>query len=150
MNVNAAWETSADSFRCRWFVAWEKFGDNEIAGAVAGYSGGGSYVVERFYGKLEDEELTALWIDMTDTISGDEIEFEDCGEEADRISDSALQKIWEWNDNDQWCDADQVSLIEGKSAELDSSDDMVYLSPNTAPFLREICERAGLTAGPVD
>jgi hypothetical protein len=151
MNINAAWETSEDDLcRCRWFVAWENFGENEIAGAVAGYSGGGSYVVERFYGKLENEEFTALWIDMTDTVSGDEIEFEECGESAERISDSALQTIWEWNDNDQWCDADCVTLIEDKRGELKASEDMLFLPLNSAPFVREVCEGAGLTAGPVN
>lgn len=43
MKINGAWEeTQDDKFICRWCVAWDAVGPDKIAGAVAGYAGGGA------------------------------------------------------------------------------------------------------------
>jgi hypothetical protein len=149
MKINAAWEVrSGDKLICRWFVAWQEAGKNEIAGAIAGFCGGGSFLVERFYGKLSKNSFTSLWIDLTDRVSGEDIEFEDCGKEIETITDSGLDEVWKWNNNDIWCDMDEVVLIDGKTPELDADEDMLYLNQGSAPFLHDLCEMAGLTAGP--
>lgn len=42
MKTNAAWEIKTKSKAiCRWIVAWDEVKKDEIAGAVAGYAGGG-------------------------------------------------------------------------------------------------------------
>ena len=75
--INAAWEDRGKKKTiCRWFVAWKSVGSDEIAGAVAGFSGGGTFQVERFYGKTQKGKLTALWIDCTDCINGKGITFD--------------------------------------------------------------------------
>jgi len=149
MKINAAWEVrSGDKLICRWFVAWQETGKNKIAGAIAGFCGGGSFLVERFYGKLSQGRFTSLWIDLTDRVTGEDIEFEDCGDEIIAITDSGLENVWEWNNNDIWCDMDEVVLKDGKTNELDEEEDMLYLSQDSAPFLHDLCEMAGLTAGP--
>jgi hypothetical protein len=149
MKINAAWEIKTKSKAiCRWIVAWDDVKKDEIAGAVAGYAGGGGFVVERFYGKLKGGKLTALWIDFTDTISGNEIEFDDCGDQALAVAEAGLDAIWEWNDNDAWSDTDEVILLNSKSSDLKKVKDMLHLGEESLPCLQMICEKAGLTAAP--
>ena len=148
MLVNAAWEDKGKKAICRWFVSWDAVGGNELAGAVAGFGGGGAFIVERFYVKLGGEKLMALWIDSTDHISKKEVDFDNCGEKALSICESALDAIWEWNDNDEWGDTDEVVLLKTKRGDLVAKKEMLYLVKDSAPFLRTICEKAGLTAAP--
>jgi hypothetical protein len=149
MKINAGWEVSScGKSICRWFIGWSEIGENEIAGAIAGYCGGGAFIVERFYGKFEDECFKSLWIDLTDRVSGEDIEIDECSDDVITVTESGLSKIWEWNDNDVWCDTDEVVLAEGKSELVISVDDMLYLDRDQAQFLRELCEKAGLTAAP--
>ena len=152
MHINAGWERKSENKAiCRWFVAWSEIKGMEYSGAIAGYSGGGAFIVERFYAKTDSTgQLTKLWIDFTDHLSGDEIEFDDCGENALTISESCLDCVWDWNDNDIWNDTDQVVLRNDKQSLIKADDDLLLFSDNQAPFLKKICEYAGLTAAPKD
>ena len=53
-----------------------------------------------------------------------------------------------WNDNDEWGDSDEVVLLKTKREDLAAKKEMLYLAKDSAPFLRTICEKAGLTAAP--
>ena len=69
--INAGWETrKGNKSICRWFVCWRVVADDQIVGAVAGYSGGSSFEVERFYGRLDGGNLSSLWMDFTDRVTG--------------------------------------------------------------------------------
>jgi hypothetical protein len=149
MLINAAWEAKAKKKAiCRWFIAWTKLGSNEYAGAIAGYGGGGSFIVERFYAKEKGGTLASLWIDFTDVVTGKEIEFDECGAKALAAAEEGLDCIWEWNDNDAWSDNDEVILLADKRADLIANKDMLYLANNSASFLKTLCEKAGLIAAP--
>ena len=149
MFMNAAWEArQKKKFICRWFVAWTKLGADDYAGAVAGFGGGGSFVVERFYAKEKGGKLESLWIDFTDVVTGKEIDFDKCGKKALAAAEEGLDSIWEWNDNDAWGDNDEVILQDDKRADLVAKNDMLYLAKDNAIFLKTICEKAGLTAYP--
>ena len=150
MLINAGWEKKSKTKAiCRWFIAWEKISASEYAGAVAGFSGGGSFIVERFYAQEKGGNLTHLWIDFTDVITGKEIDFDKCGKKALIAAEGCLDCIWEWNNNDTWGDSDQVILRLDKRADLVTKKDMLYLKKDAkAAFLMTICEKAGLTAAP--
>lgn len=129
-------------------MAWDAVGPDEVAGAVAGYAGGGSFVVERFFATLKKDAVVGLWIDYTDRITGKEIDFDRCGKKALAICESGLDEIWNWNDNDIWGDTDEVVLQNGKASELSKKKEMQYLTHDSALFVRTVCEEAGLTAAP--
>ena len=149
MFINAAWETKIKTKAiCRWFVSWAKLGADEYAGAVAGYGGGGSFIVERFYAKEKGGKLVSLWIDFTDVITGNEIDFSKLKKKALAAAEEGLDCIWKWNDNDAWGDNDEVLLKNDKRTELGAKKDMLYLAADSAAFLKTICEKAGLTAAP--
>jgi hypothetical protein len=149
MHVNAGWEQRAKGKAiCRWLVAWEPVSGTQVAGAVAGYSGGGTFVVERFVGTPEGDTFEALWIDFTDRMSGREIDFNSCGRKALATCEAALDMVWEWNDNEVWNDTDEVVLKPERADALTKRRDMLYLTSDTALWIGAACERAGLTAAP--
>ena len=149
MHINAGWEeTTKGKAICRYLVAWQSVSTTQVAGAVAGYAGGGSFVVERFVGTLKGDTFVALWIDYTDRVSGKEIEFDSCGKKALAMCESGLDMVWEWNDNDVWSDTDEVVLRSDKAGELLRKKEMRYLASDTAPWVRTVCAKAGLTGAP--
>ena len=153
-SINAAWEIrDRSNLICRWFVAWQSVSENNIAGIVAGYTGGGSYTAESFFGTLEADQLTSLWIDYTDVIKREEIDFAELGPNVQTACSDANKLLWRWNDNDQWSDSDRIVLKKGNRKHLEMFDekDMLYLEMGdgwNAPFIGAICELAGLTAAP--
>ena len=104
--------------------------------------------VERFYGRLDDGNLRSLWMDFTDRVTGEEVDFDTLDDEIRSACESALDQIWEWNDNDEWGDSDEVVLLKTKREDLAAKKEMLYLAKDSAPFLQAICEKAGLTAAP--
>ncbi len=143
-SISAGWEGET----CRWFVALKDVSETEIAGAVAGYSGGGTFEVERFYARHSDDALEALWVDYTDRVSNEEIDFETLDQEILQVCEQGLGCIWEWNDHDEWSDSDRVALRAEKTDELESNGDMLLLVTDASSFVRDICKAAGLTAAP--
>jgi len=149
MNISAGWEKRTRSKAiCRWFVAWKEMENGGLAGAVAGYSGGGSFIVERFFARVKEEKLYACWIDYTDVISGKEIEFDKCGPRALLICEECLDEIWRWNNHAIWSDTDEVILRRDKMATLETSGDMLFFTSVDKQFIKSICAKAGLTAAP--
>ena len=43
LKINAGWEERDGRTVCRWIVVWSEASEGEIAGALGGYSGGGSF-----------------------------------------------------------------------------------------------------------
>ncbi|MBM3384822.1 MAG: hypothetical protein FJY40_06785 [Betaproteobacteria bacterium] len=147
--INAGWEVRGKKSICRWFVCWRVMGSNDtLVGALAGFSGGGSFEVERFYGKLKKKNLASLWVDFTDRVSDEEIEFDSLDESIRQLCESALDQIWEWNDNDVWSDTDEVVLRKDMKSRTAVDEDMLLFATAKPPFLKELCGLGGLTAAP--
>jgi hypothetical protein len=144
--LNAGWELKNNKAICRWFISWKDLGENQIAGAIAGYLGGGSFMVERFYATYTLEGISALWIDFTDLVSNSEIEFSTLGNDILTATADAEDEIWNWNIEDAWLDEEELIIDQDKLQELNSEGDMAYLNTGSMPYLRQICELAGLTA----
>ena len=148
-NVNAGWEERDGRSICRWILVWQETGPGVIAGVLGGYSGGGSFQLEQLYAKFSDDGLTNLLIDTEDKVTGDYIVFfEDVPGEILSLCDDAQDVVWEWHDEDEWEDAEQLLLLEGRASELSSDGQLLYLAKDFTPFAREILEKAGITAAP--
>ena len=149
-NKNAGWEQRDERAICRWFICWKEITATEWAGALAGYSGGGSFQGEIFYAKFIDSELVSLMIDLEDKVTNEEIDFfDDVPAEIISEADDAMDEIWEWNDQDEWEEREQALLLEDKKDLLEKDGDMLYLRGPKAEIVHKICELAGLTAGPL-
>lgn len=151
IKINAAWEQRADRAICRWFIAWSDISDDCFAGAVAGFSGGGTFQKEFFLARHNGSDLTSLLIDIEDKVSGDEIYFDDdVSDEIKAICYDCDDIIMGWMDEDSWYDYDQLILSYVKEADLDQKDDMLYLGSDKPLHLGFILESLGVTAAPRD
>jgi hypothetical protein len=149
--INAGWERSGDGAICRWIIVWQELPEGQLAGAIGGYSGGGSFQVEQFYAKHLNGKLTNLFIDLEDKITGAAIEYwVDVPSDISQISDDAQDVIFEWNDRDEWEDSDQLILLEGKRRALREERDMLLLGLDYTSFAKDILASIGITAAPVD
>jgi len=152
--ISADWESKSSSRAIsRWFCILSPLAEDKYAGYIAGYSGGGCFEVEKIYCHLEGKNVHALWCDMTDRISGEEIDFDELSSETQDAFDGARAELWKWNDNDIWCEEDQLLLIESNRNETDEEDGLLHFQSAGMTYsdliaVREICELAGLTAGP--
>jgi hypothetical protein len=146
--LNGAWEKRDKKFICRYLIAWSDISNSEKVGFVTGYCGGGTFLCEKFYAFFENDQVKQLWIDYTDRISGYEIDFQTVEEQfLDKIA-SIESEIWEWNNEDEWFDEDQLVLLAKRKKDLQESEDLLLLNQDKASFLQIICEKAGLTASP--
>lgn len=138
-----------DGYRCRWFMCWRDLGDGRLIGAVGGYAGGGAFILENFYAEHQGETLSSLKIDLEDKISGDEIEFdEDVPEALVLVAEDAIDVAYEWCDQDEWEEAEQLFLKDDKKNELEDNDDMLIAGSAWHPSIPKILELAGVTAAP--
>ena len=146
---NAGWEIGVQGKSiCRWFVSWKQIEYGKLAGAVAGYTGGGVFEVERFFATLKEGELTSLWIELEDRINGNEVSFDDLPKDIVNECENCLDCIWDWNDNNVWGDTDEVVLIQSVCEEATKDGAMYLHATAVESFVKVVCEKAGLTAAP--
>lgn len=149
MDYSGLWEKREGRTVCRAFAAWEKLSETEVAGVVAGYAGGGTFIQENFYCQFSGAKPIKLIIDFTDHISGEECSFDDLDSSASVLADQALDLLLEFHDQDSWEDAEQLILLAGKGEEMDSvEDDLLKGGVKYPEFLENLFEYAGLTAKP--
>jgi hypothetical protein len=88
-------------------------------------------------------------IDTEDKITGDEIDFfDDVSSDLLEICDDAQDIVLEWNDPDEWEDAEQLLLQDGRVGDLTPTEDLLVLEKGSSIFLKDILEHAGITAAP--
>jgi hypothetical protein len=149
MFINGAWEARSETiFICRWLVAWENTTEGGMIGAIAGYSGGGSFEVERFRLWSLDQQVSKIWVDFTDRLSKEEIDFNTLPPDELLICEEAIDKLWEWNDSEVWNESDNIVLIEKLLPRLIFLDGLYVYQTSVNPFLSVICEKTGLTSAP--
>jgi hypothetical protein len=149
MKVNGCWEKKTrNRFICRWFVAWDTPSPDILAGAIAGYSGHAAFQVERFLAIRKAGTLIHFYYDFRDAIADEEIDFDSKAQKYLSICESALDSIWEWNDNDEWAASDDVILKKGCDLELERQGELLLLRKSDEGALGQLCQLMGLTAGP--
>ena len=160
--VHAGWECRPGApARCRWFCIWKDVPDvaceesvgRVFAGYYAGYSGGGTFEVEKFRGEIYDDELLSLWTVYEDLVNGTDINWEEVEEAVVETCDDALKVLWQWNNEDLWCDNDSLYINESRRCLTIQNGDMLTTSSgewNSEDFklLMDICALGGLTARP--
>jgi hypothetical protein len=159
--IEAGWERDGDDYRCRWCVISRPLNEDDygrIAGVGAGYSGGGTFEVERFYLEIDDDgEATKLIIESGhDAINDPDREgegidwFSDMDEDVREAAEAAYILLLRWNDEDAWGNDDQLHLRADKlnEPELQEDDDMLRIRTDDEPYPRWVCDAIGLSASP--
>lgn len=149
MHYSGLWEKRDGRVICRAFAAWTELSDSSLAGIVAGYAGGGTFVQENFYCEHEDATPTKLIIDYTDHITGEESPFDDLDQSAIDASEEALDLLLDLHDKDAWEDEEQLLLVNQDGLiSIQEADDLIKAGVDTPIYLVRIFEDAGLTAKP--
>ena len=149
MEYSGLWERRDGRIICRAFAAWIKLSDSSLAGVVAGYAGGGSFIQENFYCEFNDAMPTKLIIDYTDHVSGEESPFDDLDQNVIDSAEEALDLLLDLHDQEAWEDEEQLLLVtlDGLSG-LEESDDLINAGIAVPVCLSQLFENAGLTARP--
>ena len=148
-NINAGWEQRESDHILRHFIAWNDDENGKISGSVAGYIGGGEFLIEPFYATYNNGELTSLIFDLYDSISKQEVSFIEVVPMVNQIiSENTFDLLWDWNNKDIWEEEDRLILLEDKVPLLKKVEDLLILNNNTNPFLPQICEYVGLLSKP--
>jgi len=149
MNYSGLWEKREGRIICRAFAAWTELSDSSLAGIVAGYAGGGSFIQENFYCEFAGGTATKLIIDFTDHVSGEESSFDDLGQSAIDASEEGLDLLLDLHDQDAWEDREQLLLLnKAELADIDEADDLIKAGVPTPVYLSRLFDDAGLTAKP--
>ena len=135
--INAAWEKRGEQCICRWMIVWKRVGESSIVGVLSGYSGGGSFQLEQFVAHFSDTALRSLLIDLEDKITGEEINFfENVPSDLLEICDNAQDIVLEWNDQDEWEDAEQLILAADRKEILSQKEDLILLRTGNFVFFK--------------
>jgi hypothetical protein len=149
LKINAGWEKRENRAICRWILVWKEINEVSLAGALGGYSGGGSFQLEGFYAIHSEGQLTNLMIDLEDKITFEEIDFfNDVPKDVRTTCSIALDVTTGWHDQDQWYEGDQLLLRDERRGELISDGDMLLLSNSQNQFMKPILKSIGITAAP--
>jgi len=149
MDYSGLWEKRDGRTICRAFAAWKSISSDEIAGVVAGYSGGGSFLQENFYCQFSGDKPSRLIIDYTDHISGEESPFDDLDQSAIDASEEALDLLLDLHDQDAWEDEEQLLLLDtAELSGIQEADDLMKAGVTTPTYLSRLFDDAGLTAKP--
>ena len=149
MKISGGWEKRDGRSVCRYMAVWQDLDGASFCGAVAGYSGGGAFQLERFYAKHSGGSLTSLMIDLEDKVTGAEIDFfDDVPDEIRAQCDDCEDVILDWHDRDEWEEAEQLLLNTDNQDQLGISGDMGTFSNAEIPFAAEILSGIGATVSP--
>lgn len=170
---DAGWELRPDAVApnraiTRWFVMYAAttIDQKSVAGIAAGYQGGGSFTMQRFYAEFDCKHwewtpgsTTSLRFEdrMEDSITGEVYELEDRlaskNQNALHIMVNADAVFWRWHegDVDEGFQGDSLLLRPElwDHEECERDEDMIRMRSDFDPWVREVCEHLGLTAAPV-
>jgi hypothetical protein len=173
-DIDAGWEVNApDGAICRWCYIYHLMLDDEgeticdengwrIVGVAAGYSGGGSFEVERFYlVGMTPDDISKLYIEgQGEVIGGTQFEtnwWVDMDPKIVAIAEASYHTFFKWHALEDWEGADRLSFnwklrsdsyVVKKSSKKAGT--MYYaLTDDDNPWTQTLRERLGLTAGRV-
>jgi hypothetical protein len=111
-----------------------------IVGAIGGYSGGGSFQLEKFSVMQDEKIITSAYDDLSDELSCDDITIcEDC---VDKVLSFHSKKIWE--------DSDALYLKKGIKKTLVGKEDLLFGgSKDIEKSLMPLFEIIGLISSPI-
>jgi hypothetical protein len=134
---NGCWEIRNDRAICRWMIAWVTTQGGFI-GCAAGYSGGGSFQLERFYMTADNLHLEC------------DFDYEEIApDEARLVAEDCQDFILGFHDANVWLQSDNLILNSDKQILMKCDKDLLYGSTDTVDQFKKIFIKLGLTAQPI-
>lgn len=134
---SGCWEKRKGRSICRWMISWVER-ENLIVGAIAGYSGGGGFQLEKFSIQNTDKIYISANTDLSKILSQDLIA---CTEDCQDI-------ILLYHEENQWYEADTLYLIKDREVELIKFDDCLVSGTKMPVKFKGIFNSIGLITLP--
>lgn len=149
LSVNAGWEARNGQPICRWMLVWVELSQDEFAGCAAGYSGGGSFQMEKFYLQRSAGEIALLQIDNEEKISGEFADFSSVvPHRAVLVCEDCQDEVISWHDAGIWEETDNLFLLKERSHKLVAHEDMLIFKNSNADAVVKVLECIGVTSKP--
>jgi len=132
---SGSWEIKDGRSICRWFISWSEYKDGFI-GAIAGYSGGGSFQLEKFY------------ISNSKVVTSDEEDYADLDTDALVNAEDGQDLIFAYNDEEKWFESDTLILMDLNLDEFDENTGFLSIGEKVPEMLIQLYEKVGLTSKP--
>ena len=132
---NGGWERRSDHVICRWMVAWFNRNKN-LYGAVAGYSGGGCFQLERF--SIKDGKVSIEAYE--DIIFENEVDKSEC--------ELCLDKILSKHSSETWESSETLYLNDLQLQQENQNQEMIIAGDKMPEILLKIFESVGLITKP--
>lgn len=135
---SGCWETRPERIICRWILAWVPR-KQDVAGCIAGYSGGGAFQCEKFV--ILGQEI---YLECDDDLSilGDQTMISDTEDCLDKVLSFHQEEVWE---------SSETLLLRSQDAlgEITLSEDLILAGVDHIPIhLSELFKRVGLISRP--
>jgi hypothetical protein len=111
---NGCWENRSERAICRWMLVWLLL-ENRVLGCIAGYSGGGSFQLEKF--QLTDQKLI---LEADDDFSL-ELQNHDIN-----ITEDCQDLVMDFHDQVLWIENENLVLNNEKILLMNSSGDLLF------------------------
>jgi hypothetical protein len=132
---NGCWEQRENRVICRWIIVWKTLGKKHYAGCIGGYSGGGSFQLEKFY--INKQKIVFGFDDTFSTLSSKILEH------TENCQDYALSP----HDSKSWLESDNLVLSLNNAVGED--DTIITEGDPIDEDLIVVFEKVGLTARPI-
>lgn len=113
INWNGCWEVRDGRTICRWMVAWKSL-NNAIVGCIDGYSGGGTFQLEKFY------------VDNKRILTSDIRAFEELLDEEIRTAEDCQDEVLNFHDQTIWLDCDNLVLASKCAVSFQGREDLLF------------------------
>ena len=136
INWNGCWEKRVDRYVCRWILAWSQV-ENIVIGCIGGYSGGGSFQLEKFI--LNPTRLM---------LTSDSECFNNCSESIINKAEDCQDKALSLHEEGAWLACDNLVLM--SESEISSSKEkaIIYAGDPIPKKLEPLFEAIGLLSKP--
>lgn len=137
MQWNGFWEKRDERIICQWMIVWQQIGDSYF-GCIGGYSGGGSFQLEKYVVKDGNCWLDSdiQWLDLIKT----EVEVD--------LVETSMDQILEFHDDDLWLETDNLVLCNEEIISKISSKE-ITIGSDIPLDLKKVFEKTGLTSSPI-
>lgn len=135
---SGCWERRPGRTICRWVVCWAGLGPTTV-GAIGGYSGGGTFQLEKFAVTSENDMLIEAYTDLSSRLDERELS----------LIEACVDRGLEFHVLAQWQEADTLYLKPDIDIELEEDGDLRLGCSDKLPTrLLPLFDRVGLTARP--
>ena len=132
---NGCWEIRPGRAICRWMIVWKNLRDN-ICGVIGGYSGGGTFQLEKF--NLQNERVL---------IEG-KSDFCEIDQDVIDLMENCQDLLLEFHEEELWFESDNLILVNEKINMMRKDHDLLMGGNEIPENLLSLFKEVGLISYP--